>query len=187
MVHADMVGHHEERTARRDSRSAPQTWLLTSLSVLAVLVTGSCAERIPEPVLVPSVPHVSWVIASQTREGQERTICQSDPRTDCVLSAGLPDAPAFATVHLYLHPAKRQETKYSGTMQVGFMNGSAAEAHDTNINSTVKAGETPTNVSVTGIVTQQPGVYAVSVAVVATSAASKGEQSIRETISVKVK
>lgn len=187
MVHADMVGHHEERTARRDPRSAPQTCLLTSMSVLALFVTASCAERIPEPVVVPSVSHISWLIASQTREGQERTVCQSDPRTDCVLSAGTADTPAFATVHLYLHPAKSQETKYSGTMQVGFMNGSSAEPHDTTINSTVKPGETPTNVSVTGIVTAKPGVYAVTLAVVARSPGTKGEQSIRETILVTVK
>lgn len=114
-------------------------------------------------------------------------MCQSDPRTDCVLSAGTADTPAFATVHLYLHPAKSQETKYSGTMQVGFMNGSSAEPHDTTINSTVKPGETPTNVSVTGIVTAKPGVYAVTLAVVARSPGTKGEQSIRETILVTVK
>lgn len=178
-----MVGQHE----RRSPASAPQAWLLTFPCVVALFVTAACVERIPEPVVVPPLPHVSWLIASQTREGQERTICQSDPRTDCVLSTGAANAPAFATLHLYLHPAKSQETKYTGRMQVGFMNGSAAEPHDTKINSTVKPGETPTNVSVTGIVTRQPGVYAVSVAAVATSAASKGEQPIRETISVTVK
>ena len=67
------------------------------------------------------------------------------------------------------------------------MNGAAAEPHVTKINSTVKPGETPTNVSVTGIVAQKPGVYAVTLAVVATSPPSTSELSIRDTILVTVK
>lgn len=97
------------------------------------------------------------------------------------------DTRLLATVHLYLHPSS-VDTKYVGTMRVEFLNGWPAEAHDTRINSTVKPGGSPVNVSVTGQVTSRPGTYAVTIVLAATSTAvKKGQRDIRETVSVVVK
>ena len=156
------------------------------LALMAVLISScaACAERIPEPVVVPTVPHVSWLIAVQTPNGQERTVCQSDPRNECGLPASTPADRTFATVHLYLHPVKSGATKYSGTMRVGFLNGSAAEPHDSKLDSSVSPGATPTNVSVTGLVMERPGAY--TIALVATSSGGTSV-ALRDTVKVTVK
>lgn len=117
----------------RISTIAPRATLLLALSAL------QCAERIPEPVAVPSVPHISWLISSQQQDRDEQTICQSNPRTECVIRVGGTDTRLLATVHLFLHPSS-VDTKYVGTMRVEFLNGSAAEAHDTRIDSDREAG-----------------------------------------------
>jgi len=159
-----------------------------ALAIAAVLMAScaACAERIPEPVVVPTVPHVSWLVAVQTASGQERTVCQSDPRSECVLPASTADDRTVATVHLYLHPVKSGETKYKGSMRVGFMNGAAAEPHDSKVDSTARPGDTPTNVSVTGIVTTKPGAYTITISLVATLA-SGSPLELRDTIPVTVK
>ena len=157
------------------------------LALATVLIgsCASCAERIPEPVVVPTVPHVSWLIAVQTPSSEERTVCQSDPRNECILPVSTVDKRTFATVHLYLHPVKSGETKYSGTMRVGFMNGAASEPHDSKVDSTVSPGDTPTNVSVTGIVTEKPGGYTITISLLATSSSGTSLK-LRDTIDVTV-
>jgi len=154
-------------------------------AVLLSIASGACAERIPEPAVVPSVPHISWLIASHEGNGNEQVVCQSDPRTECVLPVGSGETRRMATVHLYLHPSGI-ETRYVGTMQVGFMNGSP-EPHDTRVNSTVTPGSSPVNVSVTGLVTSRPGTYPMTIALSAETSTTQRPLDIRETLSVTVK
>ena len=154
-------------------------------AALLSIAVGGCAERIPEPVVVPSVPHISWLIASHQGDGNEQVVCQSDPRTDCILPVGSANTRRMATVHLYLHPSAI-ETRYVGTMRVGFMNGSP-EPHDTRVNSTVKPGSSPVNVSVTGLVTSRPGIYPMTLALTAETSTTQHPLDIRRSLSVTVK
>ena len=66
------------------------------------LLFPGCAERVPEPVLVPhDVPHISWNIHSGDAEYARRSVvCQSDPRTECVVPASREGQKVFATVHI---------------------------------------------------------------------------------------
>ena len=157
-----------------------------AVAVVLIAWCAACAERIPDPIVEPTVPHISWLVEVQTASGQERTVCQSDPRSECVLPASTADNRTFATVHLYLHPVKSGETKYSGTMRVGFLNGTAAEAHDSRVDSTVSRGDSPTNISVTGIVARTTGAYTVAISLVA-APASGSPLELRDTIPVTVK
>ncbi|MGH9893775.1 MAG: hypothetical protein ACREA0_17685, partial [bacterium] len=61
------------------------------------------------------------------------------------------DAQVFSDVHVYYHGAGA-ETKYAGTMQIGFFRG-AGESIKNQTNITVRKTESITNQSVTGIVT----------------------------------
>ena len=180
--------HERRRPGAHVARPRDAARLPYALALTSILISSctACAERIPEPVLIPTVPHVSWLIAVQTPNGQEQTVCQSDPRDECILPASTSANRTFATVHLYLHPVKSGETKYSGTMRVAFMNGAAAEPHDSKVDSTVSPGDTPTNVSVTGIVTQKPGAYTVALSLLATPATAKSLE-LRDTIGVTVR
>jgi hypothetical protein len=156
------------------------------VAAFTLLVTAcGCAERIPEPVIVPSAPHISWLIAVHSGNDNEQTVCQSDPRTDCVLVSATAGARRMVTVHLYLHPSTVQ-TKYVGAMQLGFLNGSA-EPHETRVNSTVKRGSSPVGVSVTGVLTSKPGTYPMTIALTAETSSTQRPVDIREMLSVTVK
>lgn len=154
--------------------------------MLACAGGSACAERIPEPTVVPTVPHVTWTIASEGQDERERIVCQSDPRTDCVMAASAKDRRMLAIVHLYLHPAA-VETKYVGSIQVGFLNGSSNDRHEAKVDSTVRPKDPPANVTLTGVVTQKPGVYTMAISLEATSGAGGGPQSINDKIQVTVK
>jgi hypothetical protein len=91
----------------------------------------------------------------------------------------------MATVHLYLHPSVTQ-TKYVGTMQVGFLNGSA-EPHETRVNSTVRRGSSPVNVSVTGLLSSKRGTYPMTIMLTAETSSTQPPVDIREMLSVTVK
>jgi hypothetical protein len=153
--------------------------------VLAILfLLSGCAERVPEPVLVPhDVPHISWNIHSgDAEDATPDVICQSDPRTACVVPASREGRKVLATVHMFYHPAAT-ETKYAGTVDVGFFD----EVHDMTPNSTVKPGAKPTHHTITDIVTSKPGTYPLRIAIVATSTQTGQDQNIRDEISVVVR
>jgi hypothetical protein len=160
---------------------------LVLVSIAAAVFTSTCAKRVPEPVgVAPGAPHVSWVIMSGDRDNPDQDfVCQSDPRNDCVVPVSRPDALVFSDVHVYYHGAGA-ETKYAGSMQIGFFRG-AAESRNIQTNITVQKTESITNQSVTGIVTETPGNYAVAFSLVATSIDSGITQPIREQVSVVVK
>ena len=151
---------------------------------LAGVLTAGCGRRVPGPSnAAPGMPHVSWVIMSGDRDNADREfVCQSDPRTDCVMPASRPDEQAFADVHVYYHGAGA-ETKYQGTVAIGFLEGAAAaSAAQTNI--VVKKNESIANQSVTGIVTAKPGTYAVTFTMTATVAGTGATQPIQQSLPV---
>jgi len=157
------------------------------VAMAAAVLTSTCATRVPQPAGgVPGAPYVSWVIMSGDRDNPDQEfVCQSDPRTDCVVPASRPDAQVFSDVHFYYHSAGA-ETKYTGSIDVGFFQGSP-ESRKIQANTTVPKTESITNHSVTGIVTAMPGSYPVTFALVANVAGTGQSQTIREQVPVAVR
>jgi hypothetical protein len=151
--------------------------------LLIVMATG-CARRIPEPAVGHTdSPHLGWVIMSGDAGNPDRDfVCQSDPRTECVVPVDRPDTRVLGHVHVYYHAAST-ETKYTGAVRIGFFD----QPHEINPSITVKPGESPGNQSVSGFVSAKPGPYAMSIAVVATSTQTRQTQDIRDDVSVIVK
>ena len=112
------------------------------------------------------------------------TVCRSEPRTSCVILASTERQQLSATVHLYYHSTRR-ETKYAGTVQIGFFRGSAA-GHDLKPSFTVKANSLPISQAVSDIVTTIPGHYPVRISVVATVGSGR-TQTIEDDIQVEVR
>jgi len=156
----------------------------TFLAVIGILLlqTG-CGMRVPAPSGgPPGAPRVGWVIMAGDRDNPDRDfVCQSNPRTACVMPASRPDNQTFTDVHFYFHSATA-DTKYTGTIQIGFMEGSTP--HEVTSNVTVKRGDSPANTSVSGIVSSTPGTHPMTIAIVAESGTI---QQIRERVPVTVK
>jgi hypothetical protein len=156
----------------------------TFLGVIGILLlqTG-CAMRVPVPSGgPPGTPRVGWVIMAGDRDNPDREfVCQSNPRTECVMAASRPDNQIFSAVHFYFHSATA-DTKYTGTIQIEFFEG--ATPHEVVSNVMVKGGGSPGNTSVSGIVTSKPGIHPMTIAIVAESGAT---QQIRERVPVAVK
>jgi hypothetical protein len=154
--------------------------------VLVVLATGACASRVPKPADVPAgTPYISWIIMHGDGDNPDREFaCQSAPRSDCVVPASTPEAQVFSDVHVYYHGAG-VETVYAGSLDIGFFRGAAASrGNKTSI--TVKKDQSITNQSTTGIVTNTPGTYALTIAFDATTDAGT-RQPIREEVRVVVR
>jgi hypothetical protein len=151
---------------------------------LIASATG-CARRIPEPVSGHTdSPHLGWVIMSGNAENPDRDfVCQSSPPSECALPVDRADARVLGHVHFYYHPVAAADTKYSGSIRIEFFD----RPHDINANSTVKAGGSPGNQSVSDFVSSKPGAYTMTIAVVATSVPSGAIQNIREQVPVTVK
>jgi hypothetical protein len=156
-------------------------------AVVASAFTSTCARKVPEPVgLAPGTPHVSWVIMAGDRDNPDRDfVCQSDPRNDCVVSVSRPGAQVFSDVHVYYHGAGT-ETKYMGSVQIGFFRG-PDESRNIRTNMTVQKTDPIANQSVTGIVTETPGSYAVVFSLVATLADTGKNQPINAQVPIVVK
>lgn len=149
-------------------------------SMLIAIAIG-CAKRIPEPFGGHTdSPHLGWVIMSGDTDNADRDfVCQSNPRSECVVQVDRPDARVLAHVHIYYHSAVA-ETKYTGSIRLGFFDG----PHEINPNITVKPGGSPGNQSVSDFVTSKPGIYTMTLAVVATSVPSGQPKEIREEVKV---
>lgn len=158
----------------------------TSIAVTAALLASACARHIPEPPsLAPGTPYVSWVIMSGDRDNPDREfVCQSDPRNDCVIPVSRPDDQVFADVHIYYH-GTGAEAKYTGTIDIGFFQGSSA-SHAIQANTTVKKNESIMSHSVAGIVTATPGRYAVAFSLVATLTDTGKSQPVQHQVPVVV-
>lgn len=155
--------------------------------VITSMCAAACGKRIPEPTgIAPGTPHVTWIIMSGDRDNPDQDfVCQSNPRNECVIPASRPDAQVFSDVHFYYHGAGA-ETKYTGSIDIGFFQGSA-DSHRIQANTTVKKTESIMNQSVTSIVTATPGRYAVTFTLVATSTDTGKNQPIQEQVAVVVK
>jgi hypothetical protein len=153
----------------------------TFCAVTGMLLLTGCERRVPIPTGgSPGTPHVGWVIMVGDRENADREfVCQSDPRTDCVVPASQPDNPTVTNVHFYFHSGST-DTKYTGNIQIGFLE----SPHEIKLNLTVKGGDRAGNSSVVGIVSPKPGRYAMTVAV---DAENGGTRQIRESVPVIVK
>ena len=156
-------------------------WMLCCLGVF------SCAEHVPEPVLVPQgVPHISWEIQRGARDNLDQDfVCHSDPRTDCVIEVTSATEDVFATVHVYYHPAA-SPIRYTGSIEIGFFNGTA-ESHAFRPDMTVQPGGKPMGQTIADRVTKKPGVYDVRVEVVATPLDGGRSQSLRDQFRVAIK
>ena len=157
------------------------------VATIAAVFTATCAKRVPEPVGVASgTPYVSWIIMSGDSDNPDREfVCQSDPRNDCVIPASHPNDQVFSDVHVYYHGAGA-ETKYIGTIDVGFFQGSP-ESHKLQSNIVVSKNESIKNQGVASIVTATPGTYGVTFDLVATVTDTGKSQPIRDRVPIVVR
>ena len=126
---------------------------------------------------------MGWVIMSGDAENPDRDfVCQSNPRTDCVVPADRKDARVLGHVHLYYHSTST-ETRYTGSIRIGFFD----MPHEINPGITVKPRGTAGNQSVSDFVSSKSGTYGMSIAVVAASTQTGQTQNIGEQVSVIVK
>jgi hypothetical protein len=153
---------------------------------IAASLTTACAKHIPQPTgVTPGTPRISWVIMSGDRDNPDQDfVCQSDPRSVCVVPASRPDAQTFSHVHVYYHGAGA-ETKYTGSIDIGFFQGDPA-ARTIQANMAVAKADDVKTQSVTGIVTSTPGRYAVKFEVGAVVTDTKVTRPIREQIPIAV-
>jgi hypothetical protein len=158
-----------------------------AVAILAAALTSTCTQRVPESVGVPpGTPHVGWVLMYGDSDNPDSEFaCQSYPRTECVIPASTSNAQGFSDVHFYYHAAGA-ETRYDGTIDIGYLQGSPA-SHTSHFTITVRKSDSILNSSVVGIVTSTPGTSAVTVSLDATVTDTKKTQAIRESIPVVVK
>ena len=179
-------GSHGLRSIRARGNWSRETRLLSTIvgaCLLTAIATG-CAKRIPEPVAGQAgSPRVGWVIMSGDADNPDREfVCQSNPRSECVVPVDRPDARVLGHVHFYYHAAAG-ETRYTGSNRIGFF----GKPLEVNPDVTVKRGESPGNQSVSDFVSAKPGMYTMSIAVVATSVQTGQTENIRDQVSVTVK
>ena len=129
--------------------------------LLSALAFGCVRRPAVPPDVSPGTPYVSWVIMSGDGDSPDRDfVCQSYPRTDCVIPASRLQNQVFSDAHVYYHAAGG-ETKYTGSFLIGyFQSTSAAKGVQANI--TVAKNESIGNQSVVGIVTSTPGEYEIT-------------------------
>lgn len=155
--------------------------------LVAVSIFPACARHVPEPaVTMPGTPYVSWIIMSGDRDNPDREfVCQSEPRTDCVVPVSRPESQVFSDVHIYYHGAGA-ETRYTGTVKIGFFKRAPA-IHTVTSDIVVRKTGSIINHSVSDIVTSTPGTYSVAFDLVAAVADTKKTYPIQEKIRVVVK
>lgn len=160
--------------------------LAATIVAIAAAFATACAKGIPQPTgLTPGTPRISWVIMSGDRDNPDQDfVCQSDPRSACVIPASRPDAQTFSHVHVYYHGAGAS-TKYTGSIDVGFFQGEPA-SRTIQANMTVPKADDVLTQSVTGIVVATPGRYAVRFEVGALVTDTKVTRPIREQIPIAV-
>ena len=158
-------------------------------SAFATMIAGTlclegCARSVPKAAGGPvGTPRVGWVIMMGDRDNPDREfVCYSDSPGDCVMPPSRPNDPVFTDVHLYYHPTAT-ETKYTGTIQIGFFN----SPHELRPNVTVMPDRGAANQSVTGIVSDKPGTNALTIAVDATPTQGGATRQIREQVRVVVR
>lgn len=153
-------------------------------AVLSTLVLAGCAKHVPEPTPHPSAPHVTWSIA----EGYgDKEVCRSTKASRCVLT--LSDEQPNRRVgvfHVFLHAAAT-DTKYEGTVTIGFLAGSSGGSHVQKVDRTVPRGSDPLGISSTGIV-KPAGKHYVEISLIAAPAKNGAPAfPIKDRVEVEVK
>jgi hypothetical protein len=163
------------------------TYLIAFATFLAFSIVACGGHRIPEPPGDhPEGPHISWSIHAGTADNPEPLlVCESNPRSECIVGASRLDRQFFATLHLYLHPAAG-ETTYVGVAQVGFFAGEAS-AHRLDVKATIKPGEEPRRSMIYDRLPMKPGTYTMEIDLVATETSSPQKREIRDRVNVIVK
>src|SRR5262245_25818493 len=165
----------------------PTPGLKAVSAVVSSLLVAGCGPQRPQPISgAAGAPQVGWVIMSGDADNPNHDfVCQSNPRSDCVVPASRADAKTHAAVYFYYHPAA-VETRYAGTIQIGFLEGASA-SHQLRPDFTVKPKDSPASHSIDGIVSSTPGTYAVAIDVTATPTGSGSKQDVRERVQVVVR
>ena len=166
---------------RRSSRH------IALISVVCSCLASSCARAIPRPAgVAPGTPYVTWVLMSGDRENPDRDfVCQSEPRTECVVPASRPNEQVLSDVHLYYHGVGA-DIRYVGSVRIGYFRVSP-DSQQIQTNMTVKKNESIANQSVVGIVTDTPGSYEITFDLTAESTPAGTKREIRERLPVVVK
>src|SRR5437773_2770418 len=100
--------------------------LISVLAVPLCLVPAGCGQRLRPAAATGKGPQVGWVIMSGDPENPNHDfVCQSNPRSECIVPTSRPNATVMAALYFYYHPAMT-ETRYSGSIQIGFFAGSPA-------------------------------------------------------------
>ena len=161
----------------------PATLRPAVLLVCAVALPA-CAKHVPEPKPHPSRAHITWSIA---KGEADKEVCKSTEVSRCVLDvSGEQPNRRYGIFHVFLH-AGETDTKYEGTVTVGFLGGDSARQHVQKVDRVVARGSGPVSVSSTGIV-KPSGTYYVEVALTATpSNGSAPSLPFKERIEVQVK
>ena len=158
--------------------------LLLATAIVVSLGVEGCARSIPKTAGGPvGAPRVGWVVMMGDRDNPDRDfVCYSESPGDCMMPPSRSNGQVFADVHLYYHPAAT-ETKYTGTIQIGFFK-SALELRPS---FTVKPTASPGNQSVVGIVSDKPGTYPLTIGVDAAPTQAGATRQIREQVKVVVR
>ena len=159
---------------------------LSIVFLAGFFAVSGCGRRVPKPAgIAPGTPYVSWVFMSGDRDNPDREfVCQSTPASECVMPVSSPENRVYSDLFFYYHGAGG-ETKYTGSIQIGFLQGSP-DAHKVAVNITAKK-DGITNMSVLDAITSTPGTFDVTFDVVATSVENGRSQPIRDRVSVVVK
>lgn len=150
-----------------------------------VLAATACAKHAPEPTPHPTTPHITWSI-SEGYTG-EKELCRSTGASSCTLDMSrVAQDRRFGVFHLFLHAAAA-DTKYKGTVDIGFLGQPGERDHTHPFEREISRGNDPINFSTTGIV-RPPGTYYVDIALTATPVGGSGPAvPIKERIRVDVK
>ena len=141
-----------------------QTQGMSAKGLLFLLLVGSaCGGHAPAHTAPDeSRPHISWEIRSGGDFGDAQFVCGSaKPTSTCTLTASSGERRTLVTLHLYLHPAAAQ-TNYVGAWRAPFLQGWTTKDYR-EVSGTVRPGDDPYAVSVSGIVTDKPGKYSFNV------------------------
>jgi hypothetical protein len=151
-------------------------------TVFAVNLLFGCATNVPEPSPHPTDAHISWAITAGGKE-----VCKSTVSSSCTIERRQTDRQQMAAFHFFLHAAA-VETKYTGTVDVSFLQGGAHEhaTPDRPAEATVKPGSQPVELSTSGVL-GSAGTYQVVINFTAAPASGGSSIPIQLQIPVTVK
>lgn len=158
--------------------------LFLTILISCIAALFGCVRRIPEPAAQQTTPRISWVIRAGAEFAQQRVVCQSDPKSECVIPASSQTPKEFAGMSLYLHPTKAP-TAYRGSLEVTFFE-TGTGVYGTPVDRTVEPGDQPVGITVSGVLKQMPGQYVAAIALIAYPSRQTGRE-IREAVNVIVK